>query len=1105
MSAPTDRRAQQALEERARQAVRALRGQSQGLGVPRIPRREGNGSAPLSFAQQRLWFLHRMEPESPAYNMPWAGRISGPLNVEALRRSFHAIMERHEALRTTIAEAEDGPVQTVQPVTDFSLGLTDLGSLPEREREGEARRLAMAHAKVPFDLARDPMLRAHLIRLGDGDHVLLLTVNHIASDAWTYGVLHRELAALYEGFEAGRPVRLPELPVRYADFAVWQRGRMESPEVKRQLDYWKRQLQGAPPLLELPSDRPRPAVMGHDGKEVVLTLPEHLRGELAELSRKEGGTLFMTLLAGFQLLLARWSGQGDIIVGAPIAGRTHVELEGIVGFFVNSLVLRTGLDGDPTFRELLARVRETALEAYTHQELPFERLVEELHPERSLNYNPVFQVLFQLENTGRGTLRLPGLEVTDFGRFQFSAKFDLTLRMQEENGTISCVCKYSEDLFTGDSITHLLEQYRGLLEQIVAAPGARIGSYSLLTPRSRPLIPDPKSPLAVPNYPVITDSVARVARAYPTRPAMEQGGRTWSYRELEHASEALARTLRARGVDRGTVVAVSGRSSFGLVSGMLAVLASRGVVLPVAADLPDRRKLLMLREAGATHLLQVGGDAPEDLWIESAGAVSVIRVDEHTGAVRGPDSEVQHRDPGPLSPPDPDDSAYVFFTSGTTGTPKAVLGVHRGIGHFLDWQRTTFGIGPGDRCAQLTNISFDVVLRDVFLPLSSGATLCLPPADLAPDQVAGWLASERIGVVHVVPSLASVWLEFAAEGLRLPAMRRVFFAGEPLTDSLVRRWRSVVSEACEVINLYGPTETTMVKCFYRVPAEIAPGVQPVGAALPESQVLVLAEGNRLCGVNEPGEVVVRTPFMTRGYLNAVEAQAAHFVPNPFNADSGELLYRTGDLGRYRPDGALMVLGRLDHQIKIRGVRVEPDEVNAVLSGHSQVRAGAVIGRELGDQGIALVAYVVAGEGELGAAALRAWLAERLPAALVPSAFVFLDRMPLTVNGKLDRRSLPAPDGADSRDEEDHTAPRTSLEEAVAGIWSEVLGVERVGVHDDFFSLGGHSLMATRVVARLRTVFGIELPLRTLFEAPTVAGLTAVVSRHLVEPAVGSAR
>jgi amino acid adenylation domain-containing protein len=1097
MSDVFERTADLALHQRALQAIRSLERDPQSVGTPKILRREVAGDAPLSFAQRRLWFLQRLEPTSPAYNVPLPHRLDGRLDREALRQALEAIMSRHESLRTTITEGGDGPIQVIQPHGPFPLPVTDLSSLPQGEREAAVRRLALGRAKVPFDLARDPLLRAHLLRLGEREHVLLLTLHHIVSDAWSVGVLFRELAALYEGFVTGTPARLPELPIQYADFSVWQQRRMQSEALQRQLAYWKRQLDGAPPLLELPADRPRPSVSSHVGTEARLTLSPSLCRALGSLSRKEGGTLFMTLLAGFQLLLSRWSGQSEIVVGAPIAGRTHVELEGLVGFFVNTLVLRTSLAGNPTFRELLARVREVALQAYSNQELPFERLVEELKPERSLNYNPLFQVLFQVENTGRRALQLRGLEVSDFGLSGFSAKFDLTLRMQETAGSLSCTCKYSEDLFSGETIAHLLDQYQVLLEQIVAAPDAPVGTYSLLTPRSRLLISEPRDPLATPAYPIVTDAVSRMARGAPERVAIRQSTRGWTYGELGAAVAELACALQARGVTRGSVVALTGRSSFGLVAGMLATLASGGVMLPIAVSLPERRKRLMLREARASHLLQVGDDGPEAEWTRSLGPVVVVPVDGGTGGVIGVGAEASRPAPGGQLAPAADDPAYIFFTSGTTGTPRAVLGTHQGIGHFLDWQRTSFGIAPGHRCAQLTNISFDVILRDVFLPLASGATLCIPPEELPPDQVLAWLAAEEITVVHVVPSLAHAWLDQAAAELSLPALRWVFLAGESLTDTIVRRWRGVVSRECGLVNLYGPTETTMVKCCYRVPSEILPGVQPVGGSLPQSQALVLSDENRLCGVNEPGEIVLRTPFMTRGYLNAPEEQRRHFTPNPFGSHPADLVYRTGDLGRYRPDGSLMVLGRLDHQIKIRGVRIEPEEVTAVLSQHPQVQACTVIGRALGTQPMALVAYVVARPGGAPGAALRAYVAERLPAAMVPSAFVLLDRLPLTPNGKLDLGALPPPDAMDSPGEEDDTAPGSPLEQAVAGIWTEVLQLERVGLHDDFFELGGHSLLATRVVARMRTAFGIELPLRSLFEAPTVASLALVITEYLL--------
>lgn len=510
----------------------------------------------------------------------------------------------------------------------------------------------------------------------------------------------------------------------------------------------------------------------------------------------------------------------------------------------------------------------------------------------------------------------------------------------------------------------------------------------------------------------------------------------------------------------------------------------------------------MLREAGAKLLLQVG-DA-EVAWAQDFAPEAVLRICADTGQAEGVAPNVPNGASAPRPTPRPDDPAYIFFTSGTTGIPKGVLGVHKGVSHFLAWQSRTFAVGSADRCAQLTNISFDVVLRDILMPLWSGATLCLPPADLPPERVLAWLGTEAITVVHAVPSLADAWLAQAPPQLSLPSLRWVFSAGEPLTDALVLRWRRVVSQACGVINLYGPTETTMGKCFYRVPDQVVPGIQPVGESLPDCQALVLAAAaNRLCGVNELGEVVLRTPFRTRGYINAAEAQERQFFANPFAGDPADLLYRTGDLGRYRPDGSLTVLARLDQQVKIRGVRIEPDEVTAVLSHHPGVPACAVVAR--GDQGdeVALVAYVVPSGDQVSAVELRAFLAERLPPALVPSAFVFLDHLPLTPNGKLDRRALPPPVQGAGAFEQPYLAPRTPIERLLAEMYAEVLGVPRVGVHDDFFALGGHSLRATQIIARARAALRIELPLRSLFETPTVAGLSLTVAQRLIEDSEGN--
>jgi amino acid adenylation domain-containing protein len=1071
----------------------AARLRSSGVGrleADTIPRRIPGSSAPLSFAQQRLWFLQRLEPGSAAYNIPSAARLKGTLHPEALRWALQTIMDRHESLRTTFREEGGVPIQVVAEGSTLPLPVTDLSR--SAEPEAEIRRLAGKESRTPFDLEQGPLIRAQLIRLNPQDHVLLLTVHHSVSDGWSMGVLMKELAVLYRAGIAGKPSPLPDLPLQYADYASWQRSPQQTDKLGRQLAYWRERLAGGPPRLELPTHRRRSRSPSPRAVRATLSLPKGLTDELKALSRGESATLFMTLLAGFKVLLARYSGQEDIVVGTPISGRSHVELEGLIGCFLNTLVLRTDVSGDPSFREVVARIREIALGAYANQELPFERLVEQLQPTRDLAHNPLFQVLFQAGNTPGGGLKLDGLDVSRVPAGGTGSKFDLSFRVRERAGGLSCICAGNADLFDRELLGVMLDQYRSLLEQAIASPDQPISTYSLVTDCTERVLPNPRVVLAEPAFPLVADLVNRVAMGAPSLTAIEQGGQSWSYGELVASADALSHRLQASGLDPGAVVAVAGRPTFGLVSAMLAILQSGRTMLPIATDLPEHRKRLMLQEAGAKLLLRLG--AGESDWYQGL-PLQDLQICEHTGQAEDP---VQPERPSSSvhAPPGPDDPAYVFFTSGTTGTPKAVLGLHKGLSHFVTWQACSFELGPDDRAAQLAGLSFDVVLRDIFTPLTTGATLCLPPAELPSEAVVPWLAEAGITVVHVVPSLAQTWLAQAPPRLSLPSLRWIFSAGEPLTDALVLDWRRVAPH-CRVVNLYGPTETTMVKCFYRVPDEVESGIQPVGESLPESQALILTAAGQLGGVNEIGEIVLRTPFRTRGYINAPEAQERQFITNPFTGDPRDVLYRTGDLGRYRPDGSLTVLSRLDQQVKIRGVRIEPEEVTSVLSRHAAVSSCAVIARPDHQGETALVAYVVPTHTGPAAAELRVFLAERLPAALVPSTFVFLDALPLTPNGKLDLRALPAPgEGAGTRST--FVAPRTPVESLLAQIWSEVLGVPRVGVDDDFFALGGHSLRATQVIARARGALGIDLPLRSLFETPTVAGLSLIVTRHLME-------
>ncbi|MET0500480.1 MAG: amino acid adenylation domain-containing protein, partial [Candidatus Binatia bacterium] len=1078
----------------------AFKRAKQELPVPPIQPVSRNQELPLSFAQQRLWFLDQYEPNSSLYNIPGALRLRGFLDVAALEQSLNEIIRRHESLRTTFSMVDGDAVQVIAPAAGQSLAVVDLRDHPEGEREEEARRLVSEEARRAFDLAQGPLFRSKLVRLGEEDHVLLLTMHHIVSDGWSMGVLYGELSMLYRAFINGEPSPLPELPIQYADFAVWQRKWLQGEVLESQLSYWKKQLEGIPAVLNLRTDRLRLAVQSDRGARQSLVLSKELTDQLKALSRQEGVTLFMTLLAAFQTLLHRYTGQEDIVVGSPIANRNRSQIEGLIGFFVNTLVLRKNFAGNPTFRELLSQVRETALAAQANQDLPFEKLVEAMHPERSLNHTPLFQVLFNMADQEDSKLDLAGLTVEPILSSSAESKFELTLYVKNQNDAITFNLVYKVELFDDARIRCFLQQYKYLLEQIVAAPQQSVQSYSLVTPESRELLPDPSAVLAEPPQERITRTVLSWAERTPASVAISQGQQTWAYAELAERSETLARLLLASGLVRGEVVAVYGQSSFGWVAGMMATLQSGGVLLPVDCALPTQRKQRILREANAKRLLYVGDQQPNDVWLEEDFGSAILFIDPQSGSAGGAET---HTDLESILLPElgTEDPAYIFFTSGTTGVPKGVLGCHKGLSHFLAWQRETFAIGSGDRVAQLTALSFDAVLRDIFLPLTSGATLCLPAAAdaLASDTIIGWLEREKVTILHAVPSVAQSWLVSDGAKPYLGNMRWVFFMGEPLTEAFVRQWRTALPKTSAIVNFYGPTETTLIKCFYRVPPDLRPGVQPVGWPMPNTQALVLAGNNQLCGINEPGEIVLRTPFRSLGYVNAPDENHKRFVKNPFRNDPQDLIYFTGDAGCYAPDGSLQILGRCDDQIKIRGVRIEPAEVTATLAGHPLVQSCIVVGRKNDQDESVLVAYVVAvgEEKKPTTAQLRSYLLEYLPPAMVPSGFVLLDTLPVTPNGKIDRKSLPEPDHTTS-EPESYIPPRTEIESLVAGIWAQVLNLEKIGVHSNFFDLGGHSLLATQIVSRIREALGVEVALRVLFEKPTVAGLSDHIERNVID-------
>ncbi len=1059
---------------------------------------------PLSPMQEGMLFHSLYAPGTGVYVIQSSCLLRGQLDPSLLERAWQLAVERHAALRTAFVwERVEKPVQVVQRSVVVPFATRDLRGMPEAEQEETLAALLEEDRLQGYELNRAPLMRLILLRLEDDLYRFVWSHHHLISDGWSNPLVLRDVLGAYEAFRRGGSP--PRTPVRsYRDYIAWikKQDRATAEAV------WRRYLEGmaAPTPLGIDRRSEGPAHGGRFFDERRLELGAEETAGLRACAAAHQVTLNTLFQGAWALLLSRLSGQEDVAFGVTVAGRP-TDLPGvdsIVGLFINSLPVRAGLSADqplgPWLRDLQARQGE--LRQFEHT--PLVEIQGWSDVPRSL---PLFESLLVFENYPLDpTLQGPdvGLRVDDVRSTVYS-NYPLALLAIPEPEGLTLRAKFDLERLDAEAAEALLTQLKDLLRQFADRPDAALGSFSLVAPEHRRALPDPAATLAEPPEDTVDRLVGAWAGRTPDAPAVSRDGRSWSYSELVEAAGGLAAGLAAQGLSRGEVVAVTGPPSFGLIASMLGVLTGGGVLLTLDPSLPEERRSRMIDAAGARFLLLAAGAA-----LPGASAEIRLEVDPDTGrlveppAVTGASAAAKRVGDIPAKPR-PGDPAYVFFTSGTTGQPKGVLGRHQGLSHFLTWQRDTFGAGPGDRAAQLTGLSFDVVLRDVFLALVSGATLCLPPegAILDPERILRWLEDAEITLVHTVPSIAQAWLAAAPASVSLRSLRRIFFAGEPLTFELVRRWRAAFPGEAWIVNLYGPTETTLAKCFHVIPptADPDPGVQPVGRPLPHAQALVLSPERRLCGLGEPGEVAIRTPFRTLGYLNLPEENAARFVVNPFTGREDDLLYLTGDRGRYRTDGLLELLGRLDDQIKIRGIRVEPAEVSAVLALHPAVRAGFVLGRKDDRGESSLAAYVVAGEVGLTAPGLQAWLAQRLPSAMVPSAVVFLERMPLTANGKVDRRRLPEPEPVAAG--EGFVEARTPAEELLAGIWSEVLKRDRVGALDNFFELGGHSLLATQVASRVRNVFGIELPLRAVFEQPVLADLAARIEAGRLEAAGGA--
>lgn len=1058
--------------------------------MERIPHRLDEGDPPVSYSQQRLWFMDQLDPGGIDFNRPFAYQFDGILDVESLRSSVNEIVRRHSILRTTYPAVGGRPVQRIADPRPVRIPLIDLSGLPESERRPEAIRRASQWARRPFHLGRDLPLRPQILRLDQDRHVIVVVTHHIAFDGFSESIFMNELAGLYTARREGLEARLPEPPIQYADYAVWERQRVRGGSLDEHLAYWRAALGDLSPRPGLPALEEEPALAELAAGRETLRLGGPLSETMRAICREEGVTPFMLFFSVFAMLLHRLSGSEDIAVGMPVAGRSRLELENLIGTFVNTLPLRVDLSGSPTFRGLLRRARKAIVEALEHQEVPFERLVEEVQPERSLERPPIFDYLINSHMFHQTRIAFGDLEVGEFRLPEISTAYPLTFYIFSDAGGYRLEMSYRATSFSAGQIQRLLAQVSLLLEQATQDPNRAIGEYSLVDENARVLLPDPASAIAEVDHPAVPGLVSEWVARDPAAPAVVAPTRTYSYEDLWQRSTQLAVELVDTGLQPGQVVAVIGQRSFEMVAGMLGVLIAGGVMLLVDPDWPKGQIETMLTRSRVRIGLAFQGRSGAPPWMKEIAGLKLIPVMPDTEAwVR---SGRRSLEGWPV--PGASDPAYVFFTSGTTGDPEPVLGCHKGLSHFLAWERQALGIGPGDRCAMLTGLSFDPILRDVFLPLTSGGSVCIPAPELSPatERIAEWIAEQRITILHGVPSLARTWLSRRRTRKVATDLKWILLAGEPLGEDLVRRLRLGFAPEATIVNLYGPTETTLVKCFYIIPDHPSPGIQPLGSPLPQTQVLVLNADDKLCGIGEPGEIVIRTPYRTLGYLLPDSPRRASFIVNPFSPDPGDLLYRTGDRGYYRSDGQLGYLGRLDHQVKIHGTRVEPDGVAAVLAKQPGVLGSAVLASndELGTS--RLTAYVVLEDRAITAEELRDRLAQHLPAAMVPTGFVFLDELPLTPNGKMDRQALEAMAVTSVRSRTEYVPPRDRIEGRLVRIWEDVLETRPIGVRDDFFERGGHSLLAVRMFVEVERATKKRLPVRSIFEAPTVERLAALI-------------
>lgn len=1058
----------------------------------RILPRDKSRPCPLSFGQKRLWFLEQLQPGLSVFNEPAAFRLTGDLDSAALRQSLNEIMSRHEACRTTFVMQAEQPVQVINDPRDFDLSVHDLSPLTPDERSFEIGRHIDEEGKRPFNLQHDPTWRARLLQCSSREHVFILTRHHIASDAWSFGLFWKELAALYESFVGNHPTAgpasLPDLPIQYADFTVWQRDWLETAAGRTQRDGWQRQLEGAPPLLELPADRPRPAVESHRGAKYNFELSKSLTERLRRWGSSHNSTLFMTLLTGFKILLYRYSGQPDIVVGSPIAGRTQPETTNLIGFFINNLALRTQLNDEMSANELLVSIRGTTLEAVSRQEVPFEAVVESVNPERGLSYSPLFQVMLNLDNTPTKAFRLGQLEVERLPVDNGTAKVDLHIAFVEFPDGLRGFAEYNVDLFEAPTIGRMTGHFERLLEAILAYPDQTIGTLPFLdaAEQHQLLVEWNSSARDYARGECINQLFEAQVAHTPDAIALSFEGGQLTYRELNERANQLAHHLRRLGVGAETLVGTCLERSPEMVICVVAILKAGGAYVPLDPTYPKDRLAFMMTDTQMPVLITLQrfkSSVPET-------STTVICLDTQAAEIAE-----ESRD-NPATIVSPDNLAYVIYTSGSTGQPKGVEVTHSAINALLSNQNFV-QLEPEDRIAHVANVTFDVSTFEIWAPLLHGARLVLiaKEVSLSPKDFAEQLRADGVTTMFLTAALFNVVARELPSAFS--SLKHLLVGGEAVTPHWMRE---VLKHGPpeRLLNAYGPTETTTFSAWHlvREVAEDATNV-PIGRPIANTRLYVLDRHLNPVPIGVTGELCIGGEGVARGYHNRPELTSEKFVQWAGLGQPSQKLFRTGDLVRWRADGNIEFLGRADEQVKVRGFRIEPGEIEAVLRQHESVNEAVVIVREdiPGDK--RLVAYCVPEPTHAPATTdLRNHLKVKLPDYMIPSAFVTLDSLPRSGNGKLDRRALPKPDL--SRESETNEAPMLPVEEALAGIWAEVLDLKRVGVTDNFFELGGHSLLATQVISRVRNQFHIDLPLITVFEEPTIAGMALRITQLQAE-------